>query len=163
MPSSPGGACAAITSVIIAPQSPPCATNFLYPRRFISTTQARAMRAGSWPACLKRRIPASTGSLDRKRPMRSRHVPSDWSGDRRSSTARQPRARPPVRDDKRQCIFMLRTNVNVEPIDLGDKIRQSVQSRFALAPIVIRRPTRYRRRRHKRQRRARPTVGNGFR
>ncbi len=32
-----------------APQSPPCATNRLYPRRFISMTQARAIRAGSQP------------------------------------------------------------------------------------------------------------------
>src|SRR5260370_32706380 len=32
-----------------APQSPPCATNFVYPRRFMSTTQARAMWAGSQP------------------------------------------------------------------------------------------------------------------
>src|ERR1700690_1788348 len=50
------------------------------------------------------------------------------------------RARPPVRDDKRQRIFVLRTNVNevnVEPIDLSDEIRQSVQSRLALAPIVL--------------------------
>ena len=32
-----------------APQSPPCAVNRLYPRRFISSVQARAMRAGSQP------------------------------------------------------------------------------------------------------------------
>ena len=46
-----------------APQSPPCATNFVYPRRFISTVQARAMWAGpsrSWSACLKNRSRAST-------------------------------------------------------------------------------------------------------
>src|SRR4030095_1132048 len=46
---SSGCPCVAITSVIIAPQSPPCATNFVYPRRFISTTQARAMWAASHP------------------------------------------------------------------------------------------------------------------
>jgi hypothetical protein len=45
-PSGPGGACAAITSVMSPPQSPPCATNCVYPRRFISTTQARAVQAG---------------------------------------------------------------------------------------------------------------------
>ena len=45
----PDAPCEAITSVMIAPQSPPCATNFVYPRRFISTTQARAMWAGSQP------------------------------------------------------------------------------------------------------------------
>ena len=37
------------------------------------------------------------------------------------------RAGPPVRDDERQCIFMFGTNVNevnVQPIDLGDEVRQ---------------------------------------
>ena len=37
----------AITSVMIAPQSVPCATNSEYPSRFISVTHARAMRAVS--------------------------------------------------------------------------------------------------------------------
>src|SRR5207248_9574510 len=49
MPSNSGGASAPISSVMIAPQSPPCATNFVYPRRFISTVQDRAMWAGSHP------------------------------------------------------------------------------------------------------------------
>jgi len=47
---------------------------------------------------------------------------------------------PSVRDDERQRIFMFRTNVNemnVQPIDLGDEIRQGVQFRLALAPIVF--------------------------
>src|SRR5215470_11304051 len=49
------------------------------------------------------------------------------------------RAWPPVRDDEWQRILMFRTNVNevnVEPIDLGDELREGVQSRLALAPIV---------------------------
>jgi hypothetical protein len=46
------GCCAPMNSVTIAPQSPPCATNFLYPRRFMSTTQARAMRSGSQPGAV---------------------------------------------------------------------------------------------------------------
>ena len=53
------------------------------------------------------------------------------------------RAGPSVRDDERQRVFMFRTNVNemnVEPIDLGDEMRQGIQFRLALAPIVIRRP-----------------------
>jgi hypothetical protein len=36
------------------------------------------------------------------------------------------RAGPPVRDDERQRIFMLRMNVNemnVQPVDLGDEVR----------------------------------------
>ena len=53
------------------------------------------------------------------------------------------RAGPPVRDDERQGIVILRANVyvmNVEPIDLGDELREGVQSRLALAPIVFGRP-----------------------
>src|SRR5207247_326423 len=42
MPSNPGGACRPICSVTTAPQSPPCATYRVYPRRFISTAQDRA-------------------------------------------------------------------------------------------------------------------------
>ena len=53
------------------------------------------------------------------------------------------RAGPPVRDDERQRMLMLRANVdevNVEPIDLGHEFRQGVQSRLDLAPVVLRRP-----------------------
>jgi hypothetical protein len=49
------------------------------------------------------------------------------------------RAGPPVCDDQRQRIFMLRTNVNemdVQPIDLGDELRQGVKLRFDSAPVV---------------------------
>jgi hypothetical protein len=38
--------------VTAAPQSPPWVTNRVYPRRFISTTQARATRTGSHPGAL---------------------------------------------------------------------------------------------------------------
>lgn len=50
---------------------------------------------------------------------------------------------PPVRDDERQRVLVLRANVNevnVEPIDLCDELRQSVQLRLDLAPVIIRRP-----------------------
>jgi hypothetical protein len=50
------------------------------------------------------------------------------------------RAGPTVRNDERQRIFMFRRNVNemnIEPIDLGDELRQSVQPCLALAPIVL--------------------------
>src|SRR6059058_2076470 len=50
MPINSGCPCVAIRSLIIAPQSPPCATYRVYRRRFISTAQARAMRAWSQPA-----------------------------------------------------------------------------------------------------------------
>ena len=48
-----------------------------------------------------------------------------------------------MRDDERQRIFMLRTNVNemnVQPVDLGDELRQGVELRLALAPVVVGRP-----------------------
>ena len=53
------------------------------------------------------------------------------------------RAGPAVRDDERQRILMLRTNVDemdVEPVDLGDEVRQGVQPRLDLAPVVLGRP-----------------------
>jgi hypothetical protein len=53
------------------------------------------------------------------------------------------RAGPSVRDNERQCIVVFRANVNemnVEPVDLGHKLRQSVQFRLAFAPIVVRGP-----------------------
>ena len=52
-------------------------------------------------------------------------------------------AGPPVGDDERQRIFMFRTNVNemnIQPIDFGDEIRQGVQLGLDLAPIILGRP-----------------------
>ena len=53
------------------------------------------------------------------------------------------RAGPSVRDDERQRILVLRADVNevnVEPIDLGDEVRQGVELRLDLAPVVLCRP-----------------------
>ena len=53
------------------------------------------------------------------------------------------RARPSVIDDERQRVFMLRANVDevdVQPVDLGDELRQGVQPRLARAPVVVRHP-----------------------
>jgi len=53
------------------------------------------------------------------------------------------RTRPAMRDDERQRVLVLGTNVNevnVQPIDLGDELRQRVQSRLHLAPVVFRPP-----------------------
>ena len=53
------------------------------------------------------------------------------------------RAGPAVIDDERQRVFMLRTNVNevnVEPVDLGDELREGVQVRLDGAPVVVRHP-----------------------
>ena len=53
------------------------------------------------------------------------------------------RAGPPVRDDERQRIFVFRADVdemNVQPVDFGHEIRQGVQLRLDLAPVVVVRP-----------------------
>ena len=53
------------------------------------------------------------------------------------------RAGPAMRDDQRQRILVFRANVdemNVQPIDLGDELRQRVEPRLDLAPIVLRSP-----------------------
>jgi hypothetical protein len=53
------------------------------------------------------------------------------------------RARPPVRDDQRQRIGVPGADVkemDAEPVDLGDEVRQLVQLRLAPAPVVICRP-----------------------
>src|SRR5438045_660721 len=50
------------------------------------------------------------------------------------------RTGPSVRDDHRQRLLMLRSNVDemdIQPIDLRHELRQRVQFRFHLAPIVI--------------------------
>ena len=48
-----------------------------------------------------------------------------------------------MRNDQRQRIFVFRTNVNevnVQPVDLRDELRQGVQFRLDLAPVLLRRP-----------------------
>ena len=53
------------------------------------------------------------------------------------------RARPAMRDDERQCVLMLRANVNemnIKAVDLGDELREGVEPSFHLAPVVFRRP-----------------------
>ena len=53
------------------------------------------------------------------------------------------RARPPVRDDERQRVFMFRADVdevNIQPVNFGNKLWQSVEPRFAPAPVVFRPP-----------------------
>ena len=52
MATSSAGASTAMASVISEPKSPPCATYRVYPRRLISTIQARAMRAGFQPVAV---------------------------------------------------------------------------------------------------------------
>jgi hypothetical protein len=50
------------------------------------------------------------------------------------------RAGPAVADDERQRVLVLRANVDevdVQPIDLGHELREGVQPRLALAPVII--------------------------
>jgi hypothetical protein len=50
------------------------------------------------------------------------------------------RARPAMRDDHRQRIVMLGTNLDemdVAPVDLGDELRRRVQPRLHLPPVVF--------------------------
>src|SRR4051794_12651806 len=52
-------------------------------------------------------------------------------------------AGPSVRNKEWQGIFMLRTNVNkmnLQTIDLGDELRQSIEPGLAFPPIVVGRP-----------------------
>ena len=53
------------------------------------------------------------------------------------------RAGPAVRDDDRQRVRLLRAHVDevdVDAVDLGHELRQGVQPRLDLAPVVVRRP-----------------------
>ena len=53
------------------------------------------------------------------------------------------RARPPVRDDQRQRVLVLGANVDevdVDPVDLGDEVREGRKALLELAPVVVRRP-----------------------
>ena len=74
------------------------------------------------------------------------------------------RAGPSVRDDQRQRIFVFRTDVNevnVQPIDLGDELRQGVQFCLDLAPVVLCRPI-ARERLHRRELHALRCICNRF-
>ena len=53
------------------------------------------------------------------------------------------RAGPAMGHDQRHRVRMTRTDVSeldVEPVDLGDELRQGIQLRLGLAPVVIRSP-----------------------
>ena len=97
----------------------------------------------SWPACRRTRSPASTESPRGRRPLR---LPPCAVGLISGSTifsCCEDRAGPAVRDDERQRVLVLRADVDemdVQPIDLGDELRQRVQPRLDLAPVVFRRP-----------------------
>src|ERR1700749_1631260 len=139
MPSNSGGACTPICSVMTAPQSPPWATNREYPRRFINTTQARAMRTGSHPVAVgfaENPSPGRGGTHDRDRVRRAAAVRRGVGERLDDLQLLEDRAGPPVRDDQRQRVLMLGADVdemNVQSVDLSDELRQGVQFGLALA------------------------------
>ena len=102
-----------------------------------------------------RRIPAGFGRLAGKavaRHRRDHHVERIRCGSAvRSGIGERvddlqqldDRTGPAVRDDDRQRTLMLgfhMDEVDVEAVDLGDEVRQRLQTRLALAPIVLRSP-----------------------
>ena len=71
---------------------------------------------------------------------------------------------PPVRDDERQRVRVLGADVDevdVQPIDVGDELRQGVQPRLALAPVVVGRPI-ARELSHRREPHALRLIGDQF-
>jgi hypothetical protein len=53
------------------------------------------------------------------------------------------RAGPPVRDDQRQRVLVPGADVDEvdgEPVDLGDELRQRLEVRFARPPVIVGRP-----------------------
>ena len=74
------------------------------------------------------------------------------------------RSGPAVRDDQRQRVLVRRADVDevdVEPVDLGDEVRQGVQLRFEAAPVVLRAPV-PRELLHRRERHALRVVADGL-
>ena len=143
MPSNSGGACRAIFSETAFPQSPPCATNFVYPRRFISVVPRTCDAGGSHPG--RRRLARESVAGQRRNHDVKRVLGLSTVSGRIGERADDfhlfdDRAGPSVGDDERQRILFLRRDVNemnVEPVDLGDEIRHRVDFRLALAPVVV--------------------------
>ena len=133
-------------STTIAPQSPPCATNFVV---------SEALHQHGPGTCNVGGVPPGGGRSSRvavARYRRDHHVESVRcaSAVRRGIGQRiddlqllDDGAGPSVRNDERQRVLVLRADVDevdVEPVDLGDEVRQRLEPRLALAPVVLRRP-----------------------
>ena len=135
MPSSSGGACTPIRSTTSAPQSPPCgdvarvaeALHQLGP----GARDALGVPAGRRSACRRTRSPASTGSPGGTRPTRSPPCAVGLvSGSMIFSCSMTEPGHPCV-TMQRQRVLVLRADVDevdVQPVDLGDEVRQGVQS-----------------------------------
>ena len=130
IPSNPAGAWPPSRWRWEPPQSPPWATYRVYPMRFMSTSQARAMRSGSQPVLgwlAGEAVTRHRRDHDVERVLR---VPpyAVGIGQRLDDLdLLEHRARPAVRDDHRQGVLVRRADmdeVNVHPVDLGDELRQ---------------------------------------
>ena len=130
MPSNSGGACTPISSVMTAPQSPPCATNLRVAEalhqhdpgtRDVGGVPPGRGRLAGKPVAGHRRnhdmervgcISAVCGGIGQR--IDDLHLFGDRAG-------------PSVRNDERQRIFVFRTDVNemnVQSVDLGEELRQ---------------------------------------
>src|SRR6185295_10265241 len=73
--------------------------------------------------------------------IRSSPAMSGWIGQRLDDLHLfDDRAGPAMRNDHRQRIFMLRTNVNemdIEAVDLCDEVRHGFQFCLALTPVIV--------------------------
>ena len=137
------------TSVTIAPQSPPCATNFVVAQPLHQHDPGASRCAlGSQPVVVGR-CRESVARHRRNHDVegvggRSRRVPSGSVERLDDLHLLDDRTGPPVRDDDRQRVLVLRAHVdevNVEPIDLGDELRERVQLRLAACASRSRSPS----------------------
>ena len=106
--------------------------------------------AGARACCLARSWPTCTPDPRGRPAERARaRPPSTAVAAPTGQCRRTPRRKRSLRwsgadgDDERHRIFMFRADVNevdVQPVDLGDELRQGVQPRLAFAPVVLGRP-----------------------
>ena len=110
------------------------------------TIQARAIRTGSQPVAVglpEKPKPGIDGITTSKA---SYALPAKCGGIGERADDLQllnERAWPAVRNDDRKGVRMFRTHVNevdVEPVDLGDELRQGIEPRLDVPPIVLSRP-----------------------
>ena len=143
MPISSGGAFAPIASVICAPQSPPCATKRSYPSRFISDEPGvrDVDRTPTGAGRLAREAVAGHRRNDHVERVLGVAAVCGRVGERADHVQHlDDRPRPAVRDDHRQRVLVRRANVDevdVEPVDLGDEMREGVEPRLEPSEVVL--------------------------
>src|SRR5215211_3196207 len=146
MPSSPSGACRAITSTRPPPQSAALCdvVRVAEPLHKHVPGMADALQPPAhlgWPRgeaeARKRRDHDVEGVL--RAPAVGRRI-GELTDD---LDLLEDRARPPVGDDQRQRVLVPRADVeevDVDPVDLGHELRPGVQLCLAFPPVVVRAP-----------------------